>query len=232
MNMKVAAAAAAGVKSDETINFSGAIDSSNPASPLMRMKMDIEGTTMEMVQPGNGNLYVTTQGKTYSVPVPPSEAAKNSVDPQKIYVALGQAIGHFQDSAAIMNAKGQPVKTISATVDKGKLCGPVLSAFGNAMNTSGAMGGDLSKSFGGGAGLTGFCKAMLKKDPRVWFGIDGGVLTDVALNAVLQVPLAGQMSIEVQYHEYDQNMKQSGFDVPSGATPLPSLQALSQTAPA
>lgn len=233
MSMKLAGATAAGVPSETTITFSGAVDNSNPASPLMHMKMNFEGTAMEMVQPGNGSLYVTTKGKTYSVPVPATDASKSSVDPQKIYVALGSAIGHFQDSPMITNAKGVQVKTISATVDKGKLCGPVLQAFGSVMNTSGGMTSGFEKGLGGGsAGLAGFCKAMLKKDPRVWFGIDNGALTDVALNAVLTIPLAGSMTLDVQYHEYDQNKPQTGFDVPPNATPLPSMEALGTTAAA
>jgi hypothetical protein len=76
---------------------------------------------------------------------------------------------------------------------------------------------------------------MLKDDPRVWFGIDGGRLTDVELTANISLPMAGEMGIEVQYHEYDQDKPQSGFNAPAGAQPLSQMMqsqgAFGATAP-
>lgn len=216
-----------------TMTFSGAIDATDPAKPKMLMKMTAEGQDSTMVAPGDGKFYFTSGSKSYFIPIDPAAAQKPTIDPQRIYVALGDAVGNFQKSASITNAQGKSVDTIAATVNKKKLCGPVFDAFGEAMNQSTGLAGGL-----GGAGSAGslnkngkkmmqsFCQTMLKSDPRVWFGIDGGKLTDVELTADLMIPFAGPMGIEVQYHEFNQDKPQGEFLAPSGATPM----SITQTA--
>jgi hypothetical protein len=210
------------------MTFSGAIDDTDPANPKMVMKMSAAGQDTSMVAPGDGKFYITSGGKSYYVPIDPAAAEKQTINPQKIYVALGDAVGDFQKSPPITNAQGKQVDTTTAKVSKKKLCGPVLDAFGEAMNQSSG----LTSGLGGSSGSTNslgkdgkkmmqsFCQTMLKSDPRVWFGIDNGKLTDVALTAKLTIPFAGPMGIEVQYHEYNQDQPQTGFDAPSGATPM------------
>jgi hypothetical protein len=229
-------AAATAAPKSMTMTFSGAIDSSNEASPKMHMTMTADGQSTAMVSPGDGKMYISSGGKSYYVPIPEGQAAQRTINPQKIYVALGDAVGHFSKSQPITSPQGKSVDTISATVSKSKLCGEVFDAFGDAMSQAGGLGGALgaSSSTGGKSGLNesgskmmqSFCKAMLKDDPRVWFGIDNGKLTDVELTAALKIPFAGEMGIEVQYHEYNQGQPQSGFDAPAGATPITSLGAL------
>lgn len=214
-----------------TMTFSGAIDTTNDANPKMLMKMSAEGQDTTMVAPGDGKLYFTTGGKSFYTPIDPAAANQKTIDPQKIYVALGDAVGHFQKSQPIVNAQGKPVDTIAATVSKKKLCGPVFDAFGEAMSQSGGFASGLGGSSGGSGSsedlnktgkkmMQSFCQTMLKTDPRVWFGIDNGKLTDVELTAELTIPFAGPMGIEVQYHEYNQDQPQTGFDAPAGATPM------------
>jgi hypothetical protein len=217
--------------SSMTMTFSGAIDTTNEASPKMLMKMTAEGQDTTMVAPGDGKLYFTSGDKSYYTTVDPSSAKKQTIDPQKIYVALGDAVGHFQKSPPITNAQGKQVDTTSAKVSKKKLCGPVLEAFGEAMDQgAGGLTGGLGGSSSGDStklNKTGekmmqtFCQTMLKSDPQVWFGIDNGKLTDVALTAQLMIPFAGPMGIEVQYHEYNQDQPQTGFTAPPNATPMP-----------
>lgn len=209
------------------MTFSGAIDDSDPANPKMAMKMSAEGKDTSMVAPGDGKFYITSEGKSQYVPMNSASSQKQTIDPQKIYVALGDAVGDFQKSPPITNAKGKSVDTTTATVSKKKLCGPVLDAFGEAMNqssglTSGLGGSGTTNELGkdGKKMMQSFCQTMLKSDPRVWFGIDNGKLTDVALTAELTIPFAGPMGIEVQYHEYNQDQPQTGFDAPAGATPM------------
>ena len=208
------------------MTFFGAIDSSNPASPKMHMTMTADGQTTSVVAPGDNKVYVTVEGSSYYTDIPAGQAQQRTVDPEKIYAALGDAVGHFQKAPPITNAAGKPVATTSATVSKKKLCGPVLTAFGDAMNDAGTMGGATggALSLGGGKSLQSFCSVMLAGDPRVWFGIDNGALTDVELTAALNIPLAGQMGIQLQYHEYNQNQPQTGFDVPPNAQPMSALQ--------
>lgn len=211
--------------SSVTMLFSGAIDETDESNPKMVMKMTAEGQTSSMVAPGDGKFYATMGGKSYWVASPVGKS--KTIDPQKIYVALGDAVGDFQKAPALTNAQGKQVSTISATVSKSKLCGPVLDAFGEAMNQAGGFGGlgGATAATGSGAAsgklIQNFCETMLKSDPRVWFGIDNGKLTDVDLTAELEVPMAGTIGIEVQYHEYNQGQPQTGFDAPAGATPLP-----------
>lgn len=213
-----------------TMTFNGAIDSSDAANPKMVMNMSADGQTTSVVAPGDGKVYMTSGGKSFSVTVPPDQARGRTIDPQKIYVALGDAVGNFQKAPPLTNAQGKSVTTISATVDKSKLCGAVLDAFGDAMSQAGGLTSGLGGRSGGGASdpkmLQNFCKMMLKSDPRVWFGIDNGKLTDVDLTAEIKIPMAGTMGIEVQYHEYNQDQPQTGFDAPAGATPLTSFDAL------
>lgn len=212
------------------MTFSGAIDDTDPANPKMVMRMSAAGEDTSMVAPGDGKFYITSSGKSYYVPMDPAAAEKQTINPQKIYVALGDAVGDFQKSPPITNAQGKQVATTTATVNKKKLCGPVLDAFGEAMSQSSGLttglGGGGSSSSTNSLGKDGkkmiqsFCQTMLKSDPRVWFGIDNGKLTDVALTAKLTIPFAGPMGIEVQYHEYNQDQPQTGFDAPAGATPM------------
>lgn len=210
------------------MTFSGAIDDADPANPKMVMKMSAAGQDTSMVAPGDGKFYITSGGKSYYVPMNPSATEKQTINPQKIYVALGDAVGDFQKSPPITNAQGKQVETTTAKVSKKKLCGPVLDAFGEAMNQSSGLTSGLGGSSGSSNSLgkdgkkmmQSFCQTMLKSDPRVWFGIDNGKLTDVALTARLTIPFAGPMGIEVQYHEYNQDQPQTGFDAPAGATPM------------
>jgi hypothetical protein len=213
-----------------TMTFSGAIDTSNESSPKMLMKMNAEGQETSMVAPGDGKFYITTAGKSYYTTVDPAAANQQTIDPQKIYVALGDAVGGFQKAQSIVNAQGKPVDTVAAKVNKKKLCGPVFDAFGEAMNQSDGLTSGLGSSAGSGKlnengkkMMQTFCQTMLKSDPRVWFGIDNGKLTDVELTAQLTIPFAGQMGLEVQYHEYNQDQPQTGFDAPANATPMDSM---------
>jgi len=211
------------------MKFSGAIDDTDPANPKMVMKMSADGQDTSMVAPGDGRFYITSGGKSYYVAKDPAAAGQQTINPQKIYVALGDAVGDFQKSPPITNAQGKQVETTAAKVSKKKLCGPVFDAFGEAMSQSsglttglggGSSGGTSSLGKDGKKMMQSFCQTMLKSDPRVWFGIDNGKLTDVALTAELTIPFAGPMGIEVQYHEYNQDQPQTGFDAPSGATPM------------
>jgi predicted small secreted protein len=227
--------AGSGIKSsgpdNVTMTFSGAWDGTDPANPKMTMTMTAEGQSTSMVAPGDGKMYLTSQGKSYVAPIPPDQTSTNNIDPAKIIGALGGAVSHFQSAPSMTNAKGAPVKTITATVSKKELCGSVLDAFGETMNTANPIGssaGSSERSLGkdGKKMMQTFCQTMLKKDPRVWFGLDNGLLTDVALTGSLTIPFAGKVDLEVQFHQYDLNKPQTGFAPPTNATPLNSLNEL------
>lgn len=214
-----------------TMNFSGAIDASDPGRPKMLVNMDAGGDATRMVVPGDGKLYLTSGGKSYYTVIPPDRATKSTADPAKIYAALGSAVGSFKESASLTNAFGQAVDTVSAKVSRSRLCGDVLEAFGDSLSRAGGVGRSLGAGAGGGSGgsaemMKRICKSMLKGDPRVWFGIDAGRLTDVVLTAEMTIPFAGSMKLELIYHEFNQDGKQTGFQPPSGATPLESATQL------
>jgi hypothetical protein len=215
-------------KDSFSMSFSGAADSSDPANPKMTMSMDAMGSSFTIVAPGDGNVYMATSAGTYGAPVPSSERDKSTIDSAGIYSALGKAIGDFQKSQPIQNADGKPVPTITAKVDRGKICSEVLPAFGDLMSKASAGGNsDAIPGLGDMAGgMSGFCKILLVKDPQVWFGIDNGVLTDVSLHADLAFPGAGPMSFTIDYHEYDQGQPQPSIKKPSGAKMYPSLQSI------
>lgn len=221
-------------KQSMTMTFSGVSDASDPAKPKMIWRMSAEGVSTEVMAPGDGRVYVTAGGRSWYAEVPPEQASQQAIDPRRIYAALGDAVGNFKKAPPMTNSKGAPVTTVSSTISKSKLCGEVLDAFGDALEKTSGLGQQFGATAsatpkldaGGDKMLKGFCKTMLKSDPRVWFGIDGGKLTDVALTASLTVPLAGTMNIEVQYHEYDQDKPQGGFTPPAGAQPLDSLTQL------
>lgn len=228
--MKMDVSAPAGSKStgpqSVTMTFSGAYDGTDPAKPKMLMNMSADGQDTSMVMPGDGRMYLTAEGSSYSVPLDAAQAQQNSVDPAKVIAALGNAVGGFKEAPAMTNAKGQQVRTVTATVDRGQLCGQVLQAFGEATTAASGLGGGGGGGAQGSKMFQGLCKSMLKKDPRVWFGIDAGVLTDVAMTGQLTIPFAGTMSLEVQFHQFNLNQPQTGFDPPANAAPLNSLDEL------
>lgn len=240
MNLPAAAAGqGAGQATQITMKFSGKSDNSNASDPKSEFKLSfVEGTkqqlSFEMVNPGGGTAYMTTGGKAYSFPLTPDQRAQQTIDPSKVYAALATAIGDFKKSQPMQNAAGADVPTISARIDGEKLCGPVLEAFGDAITQSMQSGG-FGTGTGTGAGMPGevdgkklfqnMCETMVKEDPKLWFGIQGGVLTDVALDATIAVPLAGNMKLSVQYHETSQG-EPVEIEAPASAEPLGSLDQL------
>jgi hypothetical protein len=215
------------------MTFSGASDNSDAANPKMTMTIAAEGQNTTVAMPGDGNMYMVTPSGTFGAPVPAVDRSKTAIDSAAIYAALGKAIGHFQTSQPMQNAHGQPVNTITAKVDRNKVCSKVLPAFGDLMSkaSSGAGSAGLSALGAGNGGLGGICKIMLIGDPQVWFGIDpSGALTDVSLNANLAFPGVGAMTFALQYHEYDQGQPQPSIKTPPGAKMYPSLQALAPAA--
>lgn len=225
VSMKPSAASATTKDAGFEMPFSGAIDTSDKANPKMAIQMKSAGDVTSVVAPGDGKVYVTTGGRSYYLPIPSQKEAASTVDPNKIYAALGSAVSSFKPSPPLTNHAGQSVHTVSTTISRSKLCGPVLDAFGDALTDASGIGGrslgvGASVGAGGSKMLKGFCKSMLESDPRLWFGIDAGKMTDVVLQAKIKMPMAGQMQLDVAYHEYNQGGTQSGFDAPSGATPL------------
>lgn len=215
------------------MTFSGAIDTTDDARPKMVLSFTAGGDSTRVVVPGDGKFYLTSGGRSYSMALGAGEASrKQTINPAKIYAALGRATGTFKPSPPLTNAQGQSVRTLSAKVDRGKLCGPVLDAFGDALASSSGFGTQLGAGAGGkgdSKALKGFCEAMLKSDPRVWFGIDRGRVTDVVLSAALEIPLAGEMKLEVSYHEFNQGRPQGGFNPPADATPISSAAQFAGT---
>lgn len=226
-----------GKPTNMTMNFSGRSDNSDPADPKGEFSLAInEGNKQQMafevVDPGGGTAYLTTGGKSYSFPITPEQRAQQNVDPSKIYAALATAVGDFKKSQPMQDGAGASVPTISAQIDKKKLCGQVLDAFGDALSKSMQSGG---LGAGGVSGITGavdgkqmfktMCESMLKEDPKLWFGIRSGVLTDVALDADIAVPFAGNVKLSVQYHETAQGQPVS-IEAPANAEPIDSIDAM------
>lgn len=214
---------------DTNMTFRGALDTRDADAPKMTLEMNSGSSATKVVVPGDGKFYLTSGGKTYSVDVPPGGAQKSTVDPVKIYSTLSSAVGSFKQAPSMTNAAGQSVHTVGAKLSKSKLCGPVLDAFGDALSSAGGVGGEFGGSGKGDSKMfKGICESMLASDPRVWFGIDGGKLTDLALSAKLNVPFAGKMKVDLVYHEFNQGAEQSGFEAPAEATPLGSLDQLAR----
>jgi hypothetical protein len=209
-----------------TMKFDGAIDTTDDANARMLLKMDAGGSETSLVLPGDGRLYITAEGESHYIDVPAAKNKETAIDPAAIYAALLKSVGRFKPSPPLTNAAGQSVRTLSAKIDKQGLCGPLLSAFGETLSQTGGAGSGLGGLGGQASGMMqDFCKEMLTSDPRVWFGIDNGKATDVTLATEVKLPFAGEMRIEVIYHEFNQGGRQSGFTAPSGATPLPSPAA-------
>lgn len=205
------------------ILMSGAGDQTDPNNPRMKMTMESPSTgdREEIVMPGDGRVYATTNRKSYSFPAP--DVKQYAMENGRVLSALGAAVGGFRESQAMTNIKQEQVPAIYATVDKGKLCGPVLDSFGDAFKSGASEGAaDLSEPLGvdPAEGISGLCKAVIRKDPSVWFGISNGLLTDVALSANLVFPLGMTMSMTMQYHEYNQGKRIGRMRVPSTVTKL------------
>lgn len=209
------------------MTFDGAIDGSDPAKPKMRFSMKGEGSDTTMVMPGDGRFYVTMGDQAYYSELPAGQTKKQTVDPSAVFAALQEAVSSFKEAPQpLTDAQGKQVPTMTATVSKDKLCGSVLDALGSALSGAGGMGGDLDGLKLGEGGVGELCESMLKSDPRVWIGIVDGRATDVALSAKLDMMGLGTSKVEVTYHEFNQDKKQTGFDVPAGAKPMPSPDQL------
>lgn len=205
------------------ILMSGAADQTDPNNPRMKMTMEspTTGDREQIVMPGDGRVYATTNGKSYSFPAP--DAKEYAMENGRVLSALGASVGGFRESQPMTNIKEEQVPAIYATVDKGKLCGPVLDSFGDAFKTGASEGAsDLSEPLGVDPteGISGLCKAVIRKDPSVWFGISNGLLTDVALSANLVFPMGMTMSMTMQYHEYNQGKRIGRMRVPATVTNL------------
>lgn len=214
------------------ITMSGLGNMTDPTNPRMVIEMasPSTGDRERIMMPGDGRVYTTKRGKTYSFPAP-SDPAEYAVENARVMTALGASVGDFRESQPMTNIKGKSIPAVYATVDKDKLCGPVLDAFGDAFKTSANEGGDdLSKALGGdpAQGISGLCKSMLRKDPSVWFGINKGLLTDVALSANLALPMGMTMSMTMQYHEYKQGKRVGKIRLPAVVTALSSQDELAQ----
>lgn len=232
MQMKMTGGSPALAENGEvTLTMTGATDSSDPTNPRMWMEFETvgQGVAMRTAMPGDGKVYMTAGNETFSIPVPLSKTNQYAIDNARLLAALGSAVGGFKDSQPMVNIQGQSVPAISAKVDRGKLCGNVLEAMGNAFNAGAGSGAaDLSKSFGGeaGKGLEGVCKSMLRKDPNIWFGITDGTLTDVALTADVVFPFGVAMSLTGQYHMYDLDQPIGRIKVPASAIELGSFEEM------
>ncbi len=216
---------------DVTLVMTGATDSSDPKNPRMWMEIEAVGQAVAMrtVMPGDGKVYMTSGNETFSIPVPLSNSDQYAIDNARLLAALGSAVGGFKKSQPMVNIQGQSVPAISAKVNRGKLCGSVLAAMGNAFNAGAGSGAaDLSKSLGGeaGKGLEGVCKSMLRKDPNIWFGITDGTLTDVALTADVVFPFGVAMSLTGQYHMYDLDQSIGRIKAPANAIEVGSFEEM------
>lgn len=224
--------AQAGGQESFVINMSGLGDKTDPNNP--RMVMEISSPSIaereRIIMPGDGRVYVTKNGKSYSFPSP-TDPAQYAVENGRIMAALGVSVGGFRESQPMTNMRGKSIPAVYATVDKDKLCGPVLDAFGEAFKTSANEGGDdMAKTFGSdpAQGIQGLCKTALRKDPSIWFGINKGLLTDVALSANLAMPMGMTMSMTMQYHESKQGKRIGKIRVPAVVTQLSSEEEFKQ----
>lgn len=221
------------------MSFEGKAEASDPAKPSseFKLRMTADGKQqLDITTASVGNdMYLTTGGKSYTFPMTAEQRALQTMDPSKIYAALADAVGDFEKSQPMQGANG-PVPTTAARIDRKKLCGPVFDAFGDIFKSM-KLDGGMSAPTGDGKPIdTGkifrtMCVSMLQSDPKLWFGIQNGVLTDIAMEADLNVPMAGAMKISVQYHETNIGQPVEVV-VPAGAQRVESMQQiLSQLMP-
>lgn len=225
VEMKVSGLPAQSAAQDTyVVTFSGVVDGSDPANPRMVMKITSSepGASGKVVMPGNGMAYGTKNGTTYSFPVE-QKPEDYAVETDRTMTALGASVGGFRDSQPMTNMKGEQVPAIYAKVDRNGLCGPVIDSLGNSFKSS-AQDADFSKSVGAdpAQGISGICKALVKKDPSVWFGISDGMLSDVAIRADLVSPMGVVISLTVQFHQYDLGKRVRKIQIPTNTTALSS----------
>lgn len=206
------------------VTFSGLGDSTDPANPRMVTEFNSpsEGEHEKIIMPGDGRVYASKRGRTYSYPVEKKTEAQE-MEASRVMSTLGASVGGFRESQPMTNIQGDQVPAIYATVDKGKLCGPVLESLGDAFKST-ADDADFAKSVGAdpAQGIKGMCEALIRKDPSVWFGISAGLLTDIALRADLVLPLGMTVSMTVQFHQYELGERVGKIRVPASVTKLSS----------
>lgn len=224
-----------GGPSNVAITLKGASDYRDAAKPRLWMEIGLGefGQPVRIVMPGNGKVYTTIGDETYASPFAAESAGEFGIDNARLLTALGASVGGFKSSQPMTAPDGKKVPAVTASVDKGKLCGPVLASLGGALNSGvGGGGEDLAKSFGAalGEGMKEMCESLLQSDPQLWFGITDGALTDLALTAKLAMPMGVAMTLTGQYHLSDLDKDIGKIEVPSGAIEVDSPEQIASLA--
>lgn len=202
-------------KIDEYIAATGAFDITDADHPMSRGEITIDGDTSSYVEPGNGRLYLTEDGKTDYVKLEKDDRPEGKDDSETLVDALARSVVNFRDAPPVTNAVGQPIPAIAADISRVKLCGESLRAAARAINKSAFNDDDYELRITKADMREGtrWCSKQLPVAPALTFGLDNGYLTDFTLTGKAK-DSGRHISFVLKLQYSGLNQPQTGFIPP------------------
>ena len=200
---------------EEFYSSSGVWDGTDANHPKSHGEVTVNGDSVSWVEPGNGRVYFTEDGKTDYFKITKGDRPEGRDNGDSILDAVARSVVNFRDAPQVTNAVGQPIPAIAADISREKLCGVSLRAAARTINSSSLNDDSLDVHISRRAMREGtrWCSHQLPTAPQLTFGIDNGLLTDYMLNGTVK---AGKRTITVAWRLqlYGLNQPQTGFIPP------------------
>jgi hypothetical protein len=205
------------IEKSEGITITGAFDSTDPNKPKFRVSGTDGGETVQLVQPGDGKIYLTDGGETTSAKLPKQAKKPLAVNPigTKIADALARSVVNFHDVEPLVGPDGQAVPAIGAQIGRVKLCRDATRSIAKTFNAR-VFTGELRKEKireRDKKQLVRGCSKIFAAPPELTFGITAGALSDFNLNFIVR---DGRERLRVIFTSHFSNLNepQTGFDIP------------------
>ncbi|MBJ7354017.1 MAG: hypothetical protein JHC98_04265 [Thermoleophilaceae bacterium] len=202
-------------KIDEYYAASGAFDITDADHPKSHGEITIDGDTVAYVEPGNGRVYVTEDGRTDYVKLEKDDRPEGRDNSESLMDAVARAVVNFRDAPPVTNGVGRPIPAIAADISRAKLCGESLRAAARTINSSELNDDDWEIHISKREQRAGtrWCAKQMPTAPTLTFGIENGLLTDFVLNGSVR---DGKRTVTVQLKLQftGLNQPQTGFIPP------------------
>lgn len=200
---------------DEFYAASGAFDVTDADHPKSHGEITVDGDTVSFVEPGNGRVYITEDGKTDYIKIPKNDRPEGKENGEDLLDAIARAVVNFRDAPPVTNRVGVPIPAIAADISRAKLCGESLRAAARTINKSALNEDELDFRITKSDMREGtrWCSKQMPTAPMLTFGIDNGLLTDFVLDGAVRVD-GRTVAIQVKLQYVGLNQPQTGFIPP------------------
>lgn len=202
-------------KIEEYYSASGAFDATDADHPRSHGEFTADGETASYVEPGNGRIYITEDGRTDYVKIPKGDRPDGKENGEGLLDAIARAVVNFRDAPPVTNRVGQPIPAIAADISRAKLCGESLRAAARMINKSALNEDDYDFRITKSDMREGsrWCSKQMPTAPALTFGIDNGLLTDFLLDGTVRVD-GRTIKIHAKLQYVGLNQPQTGFIPP------------------